>query len=152
MIEAARDLLVPPRDALELWHALGEPPISGLTPTTSALQVDPSPAFRATAVYLWGVWRGLPDSQIAVPRVSAPTIKIGLLDESGVGISPAVQWQFLTLLSRPDHLSLLHLDVGLTARPLHRPGPDADSVRGRRPVPAPGRPRPRSYLSFHVAL
>ena len=76
MIEAARDLLVPPRDALELWHALGEPPIQWIDTDHFALQIDPSPAFRATAAYLWGVWQGLPDSRIAVPRVYRPDHQI----------------------------------------------------------------------------
>ena len=30
MIQAARDLIVPPADAVKLWNALGEPPIRWL--------------------------------------------------------------------------------------------------------------------------
>jgi dienelactone hydrolase len=118
MIEAARDLLVPPQDALVLWRALGKPPIQWIDTNHFALLLDPVSLFRATAAYLWGVWDGLPDSQISVPRVWAPTLKFGFLDQSGVGIDPAVQWQFLTLLSRPDHMSLLSLNIGLTPRGL----------------------------------
>ena len=151
MIEAARDLLMPPRDALELWHALGEPPIQWIDTDHFALLLTPTPAFRATAAYLWGVWDGLPDAMIAVPRVSAPTIKVGLLDESGLGVMPALQWQFLTLLSRPDHLSLLHLDAGLTPRGLFAGlgltlTPFVDIGLSPR---LDGR-APRPYLSFHV--
>jgi dienelactone hydrolase len=118
MIEAARDLLIPPRDARELWHALGEPPIQWLDTDHFALLLNPVSGDRATVAYLQGVWAGLPDAQIRVPRVYAPTLKFGLLDESGVGVTPALQWQFLTLLSRPDHLSLLSLNVGLTGHGL----------------------------------
>ena len=93
-------------------------PSSGWTPTTSP-SCSPGPGVpRDGGLPLGRLATACRTPQIAVPRVSAPTIKIGLLDESGVGLSPALQWQFLTLLSRPDHLSLLHLDVGLTGRGL----------------------------------
>ena len=151
MIEAARDLLIPPHNATELWQALGEPPIQWLDTNHFALTLTPVPAYRATAAYLWGVWDGLPDREIAVPRVSAPTLKIGLIDESGVGLSPALQWQFLTLLSRPDHLALLHLDAGLTRRGLFTGlgltlTPFIDIGLSPR---LDGR-APRPYVSFHV--
>ena len=151
MIEAARDMLIPPRDALELWHALGEPPIQWLDTNHFALTLSPMSAFRATADYLWGVWDGLPDSCIVVSRVWAPTLKVGLLYESGVGLSPGLQWQFLTLLSRPDHLSLLHLDAGLTTRGLFAGlgltlTPFVDVGLSPR---WDGR-APRPYVSFHL--
>ncbi len=151
MIEAARDLLVPPRDALELWHALGEPPIQWLDTDHFALLLNPISGDWATVAYLEGVWAGLPDAQIPIPRVYAPTLKFGLLDESGVGITPAIQWQFLTLLSRPDHLSLLSLNVGLTKRGLFTGlaltvTPFVDVGLSPR---LDGR-APRPYLSLHL--
>lgn len=151
MIEAARDLLVPPHDARELWLALGQPPIQWLDTGHFAIGLNPASVFRAASAYLWGVWNGLPDSQISVPRVWEPTLKIGLLDQSGVGISPAVQWQFLTLLSRPDHISFLSLNLGLTDRGLFTGlaltvTPFVDIGLSPR---WNGR-APRPYLSLHV--
>ena len=151
MIQAARDLLVPPHNAVVLWRALSEPPIQWLDADHFALTLTPVPAFHAAATYLWGVWRGLPDSAIRVPRAYAPTIKIGLMAQSGVGLSPAIQWQFLTLLSRPDHIALLHLDAGLTGRGLFAGlgltlTPFIDIGLSPR---LDGR-APRPYISFHV--
>ncbi|MCA1597313.1 MAG: hypothetical protein LC772_12945, partial [Chloroflexi bacterium] len=31
-------------------------------------------------------------------------------------VTPALQWQAVTLLRRPDHLSLVHADLGVGAR------------------------------------
>lgn len=151
MIEAARDLLVPPRDAQSLWLALGQPPIQWLDTGHFAIGLNPASVFRATEAYLEGVWNGLPDSQIRVPRVWEPTLKVGLIDESGVGLSPAIQWQFWTLLPRPDHLSLLSLNLGLTDRGLFTGlaltvTPFVDVGLSPR---WDGRP-PRPYLSLHV--
>ena len=117
MIEAARDLLVPPRDALELWEALGRPPIQWMDTNHFALAITPRPTFRAAAAYLLSVWNGTPATDGGqLPQATAPTIKVGLLAQSGRPLTPSVQWQFYTLGRRPDHLSLFHADVGLTGR------------------------------------
>ena len=119
MIEAARDSLVPPRDAAELWEALGRPPIQWLDVNHFALGLTPEPAFRAASAYLWSVWDGHPaTSGDALPQAAAPTLKFGLLAQWGRPVTPSVQWQFLTFTHRRDHVSLLHTDLSLTGRGL----------------------------------
>lgn len=119
MIEAARDLLVPPRDSTELWEALGRPPIQWLDVNHFALGLAPDPAFRAASAYLWSVWNGHPASSgEALPQAAAPTLKVGLLAQWGRPLTPSLQWQFYTFAWRRDHLSLLHANLGLTGRGL----------------------------------
>jgi len=154
MIEAARDLLVPPRDSTELWEALGQPPIQWLDVNHFALGLTPDPAFRAASAYLWSVWNGQPiTSGNALPQAAAPTLKVGLLAQWGRPLTPSLQWQFHTFAWRRDHLSLLHADLGLTGRGLFlglgatvTPFVDVGvsprfDGRGVRP-----------YLAFHVVL
>ncbi len=154
MIEAARDSLVPPRDATELWEALGRPPIQWLDVNHFALGLTPEPAFRAASAYLWSVWDGRPaTSGDALPQAAAPTLKFGLLAQWGRPVTPSVQWQFFTFAHRRDHVSLLHADLGLTGRGLFlglgatvTPFVDAGvsprfDGRGVRP-----------YVAFHVVL
>ena len=119
MIEAARDLLVPPRDSTELWEALGKPPIQWLDVNHFALGLTPEPAFRAASAYLWSVWdgRAITDGD-ALPQAAAPTLKVGLLAQWGRPVTPSLQWQFFTFAHRRDHLSLLSANLGLTGRGL----------------------------------
>ena len=119
MIEAARDLLVPPRDSTELWEALGRPPIQWLDVNHFALGLTPEPAFRAASAYLWSVWDGHPAlTGDALPQAAAPTLKFGLLAQWGRSVTPSLQWQFFTFAKRRDHVSLIHADLGLTGRGL----------------------------------
>jgi len=154
MIEAARDLLVPPRDSTELWEALGRPPIQWLDVNHFTLGLTPDSAFRAASAYLWSVWEGHPAlTGDALPQAGAPTLKLGLLAQWGRPVTPSLQWQFFTFAWRRDHLSLLHADLGLTGRGLFlgvgatvtpfvdlgvSPRFDGHSVR--------------PYLAFHVVL
>ena len=119
MIEAARDLLVPPRDSTELWEALGRPPIQWLDVNHFALGLTPEPAFRAASAYLWSVWDGHPAlTGDALPQAAALTLKFGLLAQWGRSVTPSLQWQFFTFAKRRDHVSLIHADLGLTGRGL----------------------------------
>ena len=56
MIEAARDFVVPPRDATALWEALGRPPIRWIDSNHFALRLASNAAFDAALSYLQSVW------------------------------------------------------------------------------------------------
>jgi len=154
MIEAARDLLVPPRDALELWNALGRPPIQWLDTNHFAIALTPEPTFRAASAYLWSVWNGSPiTSGSALPQAAAPTLKFGLLAQSGRPLTPSVQWQFYTFLWRHDHISLLHGDLGLTGRgPFLGLGATVTPFVDVGVSPRGDRHGLRPYIAFHVVL
>jgi hypothetical protein len=154
MIEAARDLLVPPRDSTELWEALGRPPIQWLDVNHFALGLTPGPAFRAASAYLWSVWNGQPImSGDALPQAAAPTLKVGLLAQWGRPLTPSLQWQFYTFAWRRDHLSLLHADLGLTGRgPFVGLGATVTPFVDLGLSPRLDRHGVRPYLAFHVVL
>ncbi len=153
MIEAGRDLYVPPADATYLWNALGKPPIQWLDTNHFAFLLTGSSLADTSAAYLKGIWSGRPDGTFAVPRVRAVTLKFGWLYEFSGYTTPALQWEFLTLGSRPDHLSLFNLNLGesgrgpfasvaLTATPYIDVGV-AQTVRGKPLQP---------YVSVHLVF
>jgi len=154
MIEAARDLLVPPRDSTALWEALGRPPIQWLDVNHFALGLTPESAFRAASAYLWSVWNGQPiTSGDALPQAGAPTLKVGLLAQWGRPVTPALQWQFYTFAWRHDHLSLIHADLGLTGRgPFLGLGATVTPFVDLGVSPRFDRHGVRPYLAFHVVL
>jgi hypothetical protein len=116
MIEAARDLLVPPRNALELWDALGHPPIQWVDTNHFGLSLAPASLMRASATYLHSVW----DDPAADPDDPSPlhafTLKLGMLIGPESALTPAVQWQAYSFAARRDHMSLLHADLGWSGR------------------------------------
>lgn len=153
MIEAGRDLYVPPANATYLWKALGKPPIQWLDTNHFAFLLTGSSLADAATVYLNGIWSGKPDGTFAVPRVRAVTLKFGWLYEFSGYTTPAVQWQFLSFGTRPDHLSLFGLNLGesgrgpfaslaVTATPYIDVGV-AQTVRGRPIQP---------YVSVHLVF
>ena len=160
MVQAARDLLIPPRDATELWEALGRPPIRWVDTNHFALGFAIGPVERAALFYLRGVWAGKTDTELnaALPRVSAPLFKGGFLTQFGegseLGLTPDVQWQFASLGHQRTHSSLFHADLGLSGRgPFVAVGATVNAFvdigvasRFTRSF-AP----PRPYLSFHLA-
>lgn len=116
MIQAARDLNVPPFNGLVLWNALGRPPIQWIdTNHYGFILANESLVDTATA-YLKGVWSGKPDSAIHAPQFHPLTLKVGWLFELSGYTTPAFQWQFYSLAQRPDHMSLVHLDLGESGR------------------------------------
>jgi dienelactone hydrolase len=110
MVEAARDMLVPPRSAMELWKALGRPPIQWMDVNHFGLLLAQGDVARTTIAYLDDVWAG--QAPIGLPLVVPPTIKFGMLMGSGQGVTPAIQWQLVAIGHRPDHMSLFHIDAG----------------------------------------
>ena len=162
MIQAARDLLIPPRDATELWEALGRPPIRWVDTNHFALNLAVGSLEKASLFYLRGVWDGKSDRELdaTLPRVSVPLFKGGFLAQFGsgseLGFTPAIQWQFASLGTQPrTHRSLFHADLGLSGRgPFVGAGVTVNSfidfgVASRLTTHSVASPRP--YLSFHVA-
>lgn len=116
MIQAARDLNVPPSNAIYLWNALGRPPIQWIDTNHYAFILAGKSLVKTAVAYLNGVWNGKSDSAIHAPQFRPPTIKFGWLFEMTGYTSPAIQWQFYSFASRPDHMSLVHLDLGESGR------------------------------------
>ncbi len=149
MIEAARDLVIPPRDAKELWNALGRPPIRWVDVNHFGLELFPRASQRAALTYLRSVWNGAP--LIKAPSIKVPALKAGLISGLDARVSPAVTLQLFSFGTRRDHLALLHGDVGVSGR-----GPFAgiaatinqfaDFGVGRRL----GGDRFRPYVSLHL--
>ena len=116
MIQAARDLYVPPENGTVLWNALGRPPIQWVDTNHFAFLLA-GPSLVETAIaYLNRVWEGRADDPTPLPRFRAPTITVGLLSGLDSLVTPAIDWQFLSFATRRNHLSLLHADVGLSGR------------------------------------
>lgn len=118
MIEGARDLVIPPRDAEELWRALGRPPIRWVDVNHPGLALAPKSVQRAALTYLRSVWNGTPLTQSQAPKIYLPTLKFGVISGLDSKVTPAATLQVFSLGTRRDHLSLLHADVGLSGRGL----------------------------------
>ncbi|HZO90467.1 MAG TPA: prolyl oligopeptidase family serine peptidase [Chthonomonadaceae bacterium] len=116
MIQAARDFILPPRDAVALWQALGRPPIRWLDTNHYAPLLAAGCIERASAAYLRAVWSQEPAPERRVPGIYAPTLKLGLLMGLDSNLTFGLQWQALTFAARSDHMSLLHADIGLSGR------------------------------------
>ena len=116
MIQAARDLIVPPGASAKLWEALGRPPIRWVDANHFGLLLGAPSVAKAAADYLLQVWSGVEPGSERIPPVGAATLKLGLISGLDSLLTPAVQWQALRLGTRPDHMSLFHLDLGLSGR------------------------------------
>ncbi len=161
MIQAARDLLIPPHDALELWEALDRPPIRWVDTNHFALNLAVGPLERAALQYLRGVWTGKSDKELdkEIPQIPVPLIKTGFITQFGggsqLGFTPAISYQFASLGTQRTHTSLLYADLGLTGRgPFVGVGITANSFLdvgfASRLTPRVAPPRP--YVGFHVAF
>jgi dienelactone hydrolase len=116
MIQAARDLLVPPRDARELWEALGRPPIRWVDTNHFGLGLTPGSVMKASWEYLHAVWSDPAAGSGPRPAVDAITLKLGMVFGLDAIVEPALQWQAISFATRPDHMSLLHTDLGWSGR------------------------------------
>jgi dienelactone hydrolase len=162
MVQGARDAVIPPRDATALWNALGRPPIRWLDTNHFALRFVPHAAFVASLQYFEAVWAAsTPEAATAVqaPQLSAPTIKLGFVAQThqanGLGITPALTYQFLSFGTTSRHLSIAHLDFGITGRgPFAGAavtlGPCLDLGFASRLVRTPDTPRP--YIGVHITF
>src|SRR5207247_7664293 len=153
MVEAARELIVPPSAAAELWEALGKPPIRWVDSGHFGVMFAANSAAKAAADYLQQVWGGVAPGEERIPKVQTATLKLGFLSGLDSHLTPAIQWQALTLGMRPDHMSLLHFNLGLSGRgPFAGVGvtvnPSLDVGFGRRL----GASRFCPYASLHLVF
>jgi dienelactone hydrolase len=153
MIQAARDLLIPPRNALTLWQALGRPPIQWVDTNHFGLSLAPRSVMKVSGAYLQLVWSGSSPDAGDVPTLRAPTVKLGLLLGLDAANTPALQWQAYSFASRRDHLSGLHADLGWSGRGpfvglAATLNPFVDLGLGHRC----GGGRFRPYVSLHVVF
>jgi dienelactone hydrolase len=116
MIQAARDVYVPPANARALWNALGRPPIIWTDTNHFAFLLAGDSLARVAVAYLDRVWSGHADDPAPLPHLSIPTLKIAYLYEFDGNSTPAVLDQFYSFAARSDHKSALHLDVGESGR------------------------------------
>ena len=116
MIQAARDDIVVPSSALKLWRALGKPPIQWVDVNHYGLAFGARSAMRASLAYLEQVWNGTPPESVKLPQVYAPVVKVGFVSGMDTGFSPALRIQMARFFSRPDRISLFHLDAGIADR------------------------------------
>lgn len=150
MVEAARDLYVPPANAEFLWDALGRPPIQWVDTNHFALFLAEPSVARTTATFLWQTWNC---GAASAPRVSVPTLKLGLITGLGAVLTPAVQWQFYTLASRADHMALLHSDLGWSGRgPFVSLAMTVNAFMDVGVAQRLGAKSPKPYLSLHVVF
>lgn len=151
MIQAARDIIMPPAEAKALWAALGRPPILWFDANHYGLMFTPRQVMRASVAYLTGLWSGR--DQPPMPAITPLTVKIGALFGLDSAIEPALQWQAAPLGWRPDHMALFHLDIGFTTR-----GPFVGLAATLHPYIDLGIARRftghtiRPYLSLHVVF
>ncbi len=116
MIEAARDLLIPPHDATELWNALGRPPIRWLDTNHYGPLFGGRSIMGTSTEYLQSVWRDPANLYPVLSPMHVPTFQIGAVFGLDSAAEPAFEWQAITLATQPNHMSLLHLDVGWYGR------------------------------------
>jgi len=160
MIQAARDILVPPSDGEALRRALGNPPTIWLDTNHYGPIFAERDILRAANAYFHWAWQeppaGMgnePPEPFRPPSVDAPTIKFGFIFGLQSAATPAAMLQIVHLGIRRDHMRLLHLDAGLSGR-----GPfvalgltlnaHLDAGIARRVGPGVLRP----YVSLHLAL
>lgn len=150
MVQAARDLYVPPASAEFLWAALGRPPIQWVDTNHFAPFLAETSVARTVSAFLTQAWNG---GASPVPPVAAPTIKFGLVCGLDSVLSPALQWQFHSFATRRDHMSLLHGDVGLSGRgPFLSLAVTLNAFVDAGVAQRLGAKSPRPYLSLHVVF
>ena len=116
MIEAARDLYVPPRNAEYLWNALGHPHIVWTDTNHFSFLLAGRSLSRTSGAYLQRVWAGRADDPAPLPHYFVPTIKVGWLLELNGNLTPMIALQAYSFATGRLHLSALHLDIGETGR------------------------------------
>lgn len=117
MIQAARDLIVPPKAGRALWEALGRPPIRWIDTNHFALTFGANSAIRAGIAFLEASWNGATAEEAAAqtPKITVPTLKAGFLVGLDSRATLALQYQALSLGSR-RHMAMFSGNVGISGR------------------------------------
>ena len=115
MVQAARDSVIPPAASEALWEALGRPPIQWIDTNHIALNLALVSSMRAAYSFLQAAWRGDEEAMRHTPKINVPTLKFGFLTSEDSRLTPAVQYQALTLGKR-RHMALLGANLGLSGR------------------------------------
>ncbi len=122
MVEAARDVIIPPRNAQKLWNALGRPPIRWLDSNHLGLAFNQKGAQQAAWEYYESAWglNNKPVDPAFTPQLSTLTFKLGLVAQlrgpNSLGVTPALTYQPVSFGHRADHLPVAHADIGITGR------------------------------------
>ncbi len=115
MVQAARDAVIPPQAGEALWEALGQPPIQWIDTNHIALKLAGTSSIRAAYWFLQAAWRGDEEAIRKTPKIHVPTLKFGWITGLDSRLTPAVQYQALTLGQR-NHMALLGANLGLSGR------------------------------------
>lgn len=117
MIQAARDMFISPQAATSLWEALGRPPLRWIDTNHMALILSPQSAIRTALSFIEASWNGATPAEAAAqaPKITVPTLKFGWLTGLDSRLTPAIQYQALSLGSR-KHMSLFGANLGLSGR------------------------------------
>ncbi len=154
MIQAARDVLVPPSDAEALRRALGNPPAIWVDSNHYAPIFAETAILRASADYLWSVWRPSPSAEpMRLPTIIPPLIKAGFVFGLDSLTTPAVSVQVLRAGMRKDHMGLLHADAGWSGRgPFVAVGLTVNAHVDAGYAWRLGARRVRPFVALHLAL
>ncbi len=165
MVQGARDIVIPPRDATELWNALGRPPIRWVDGNHASLRLATNAAFHAALEYLQSVWAAptvAAAAAVPTPQLTVPTITFGFVGQThgrdSLGITPALTDQFFSVGTFASHLPVAHVDGGVTGRgffvgaafTLNSYFDLGYATRISQFSHAPSTPRP--YLGMHIAF
>ena len=151
MIQAARDVVVPPASAAELWERLGRPRIVWLDTNHFAPQYSSGSIGHIGEVWLAQQFGLSPRGRL--PASGVPTIKVGIASGLGTAVTPFVELQLAGAGMRRDHMRLFHLDAGLSGN-----GPYLAAAATLSQFLDIGAARlwfrggPRLFFSFHTAL
>jgi hypothetical protein len=152
MIQAARDLVIPPRDAQQLWEALGRPPIQWVDTNHVGLMLARGAVMRTVSNYFEGVWSGQSFDARALKQIYVPTIKAGFIFNLDSTVTPAVQLQFAALGTR-QHRSILGANIGSSGRgPFASVAATVNSFVDVGVARRLGGRKTRPYASVHLAF
>ena len=152
MIQAARDLVIPPRDAQQLWEALGRPPIQWVDTNHPGLFLARGATMRTVSNYFQGVWSGQSFDARDLKQIYVPTVKAGFVFNLDSLVTPAVQLQFASIGTR-HHRSVLNANVGLSGRGLFGSvAATANSFVDVGVARRLGGRKTRPYASVHLAF
>lgn len=157
MIQAARDDFVTPHTVRRLHEALGRPPILWVDTNHYGLVLAQHEVLNASLEYLRWVWGGASDNPHGAafrpPPIIVPAIKVGGMFDRRGRLWPSFTLQLFSVGKRPDHMSLFHINVGLSARsPFASFGLTLNAYWDVGLLMRSGSPTVEPYVGVHMAL